>query len=52
LVGPGADWWDAYVEAHEELETINWQAFRNSFRTHHVPLGVTKLKKKKFKDLK
>jgi hypothetical protein len=41
-----------YVEAHEELETINWQEFKNSFRTHHVPLGVMKLKKKEFEDLK
>jgi hypothetical protein len=23
LVGTATDWWDAYVEAHEELETIN-----------------------------
>jgi hypothetical protein len=23
LVEPIADWWDAYVEAHEEPETIN-----------------------------
>jgi hypothetical protein len=52
LVEPAADWWDAYVEAHEEMETINWQEFMNSFRTHHVPLGVMKLKKKEFKDLK
>jgi hypothetical protein len=21
LIGPAADWWDAYVEAHEEPET-------------------------------
>jgi hypothetical protein len=41
-----------YVEAHEEPETIIWQEFRNNFRTHHVPLGVMKLKKKEFKDLK
>jgi hypothetical protein len=52
LVGPAADWWDAYVEANEELETINWQEFRNSFRTHHMPLGVMKLRKKEFEDLK
>jgi hypothetical protein len=52
LVGPVVDWWDAYVEAHEEPETINWQEFRNSFRTHHVPLGVMILKKKEFEDLK
>jgi hypothetical protein len=52
LVGPVADWWDAYVGAHEEPETMNWKEFRNSFRTHHVPLGVMKLKKKEFEDLK
>jgi hypothetical protein len=52
LVGPVADLWDAYVEAHEESETINWQEFRNNFRTHHVPLGVMKFKKKEFEVLK
>jgi hypothetical protein len=52
LVGPAADWWDAYVEAHEESESINWQEFKNSFRSHHVPLGVMKLKKKEFEDSK
>jgi hypothetical protein len=52
LVGPAADWWDAYVEAHEEPETINWQEFKNSFRSHHVLLGVMKHKKKEFGDLK
>jgi hypothetical protein len=52
LVGPAADWWDAHVEAQEEPKTINWQVFRNSFRTHHVLLGVIKLKKKEFEDLK
>jgi hypothetical protein len=52
LVGPAADWWDAYVEAHEELDTINWNEFRMAFRSHHVPQGVIKLKKKEFQDLK
>jgi hypothetical protein len=51
-VKPAADWCYAYVEAHEESETINWQEFKNSFRTHHVSLGVMKLKKKEFEDLK
>jgi hypothetical protein len=41
-----------YVEAHEEPKSINWQEFKNSFRSHHVPLGVMKLKKKEFEDLK
>jgi hypothetical protein len=52
LEGPTADWWDAYIEAHEEPESINWQEFKNSFRSHHVPLRVMKLKKKEFEDLK
>jgi hypothetical protein len=37
LSGPAADWWDAYVEAHEEPESINWPEFRAAFRAHHVP---------------
>jgi hypothetical protein len=52
LEGPTADWWDAYVKAHEEPESINWQKFMNSFRTHHVTFGMMKLKKKEFEDLK
>jgi hypothetical protein len=52
LEGPVVDWWDAYVEAHEESESINWQEFKNSFRSHHVPLRVMKVKKKEFEDLK
>jgi hypothetical protein len=24
LEGLAADWWDAYVKAHEEPESINW----------------------------
>jgi hypothetical protein len=52
LSSPAADWWDAYVEAHEEPESINWPEFRAPFRAHHVPQGVIKLKKKEFQDLK
>jgi hypothetical protein len=52
LSDPAADWWDAYMEAHEEPESINWPEFRAAFRAHHVPQGVIKLKKKEFQDLK
>jgi hypothetical protein len=52
LSGPVADWWDAYVEAHEEPENINCLEFRAAFRAHHVPQGVMKLKKKEFQYLK
>jgi hypothetical protein len=50
--GPAADWLDAYIEAHEEPDTINWNEFQMAFRSHHVPQGVFKLKKKEFQDLK
>jgi hypothetical protein len=49
---PTADWWDAYMEAHEQPESINWSEFRAAFRPHHVPQGVIKLKKEEFHDLK
>jgi hypothetical protein len=51
-IGSAVDWWDVFIEAHEELKTINWQDFRNNFMTHHVPFGMMKLKKKEFEDLK
>jgi hypothetical protein len=51
LSGPAADCWDAYVEAHEEPESINWPEFRAAFCACPVPQGVIKLKKK-FQDLK
>jgi hypothetical protein len=38
--------------AHEELKSINWPKFRATFRAHHVPHVVIKLKKKEFQDLK
>jgi hypothetical protein len=52
LSGPTTDWWDAYVEAHEEPESINRSEFRASFCAHHVPQRVIKLTKNDFQDLK
>jgi hypothetical protein len=52
LSRPAADLLDAYVEAHEEPESINWPMFRTTFHEHHVPQGVIKLNKKEFQDLK
>jgi hypothetical protein len=51
LFDPIAYWWDAYMKAHEEPESINWPEFRAAFRAHHIPQGVIKLKKE-FQDLK
>jgi hypothetical protein len=43
LSGPVANLWDAYKEAHEEPESINWTEFRAAFCAHHIPQGVIKL---------
>jgi hypothetical protein len=52
LQGIAGAWWDAYVAAHATLDTITWQEFTNSFRSHHIPAGRMKLKKKEFLSLK
>jgi hypothetical protein len=52
LSGPTVDLWDAYMEAHEGPESINWPEFRAAFHAHHVPQGVIKMKKKEFQHLK
>ncbi|XP_072151463.1 uncharacterized protein [Setaria viridis] len=52
LEGAAADWWDAYTTAHANANAITWEEFRNSFRTHHIPAGVMKLKQKEFLALK
>jgi hypothetical protein len=31
LIGPASDWWDAYVQAHEEPESINWNEYKMAF---------------------
>jgi hypothetical protein len=52
LEGPASDWSDAYVEAHEDVTSINWLEFETAFRAHFMPLEVIKLKKKEFQDMK
>jgi hypothetical protein len=52
LIGPVADWWDAYMEAHEEPDNINWNEFNVAFRSHHASQGIMKLKKNEFSNLK
>jgi hypothetical protein len=51
LSRPTTDWWDAYVEGHEEPKRINWLEFRAAFCAHHAPQGVIKLKEE-LQDLK
>jgi hypothetical protein len=51
LFGITVDWWETYRNTHHNAEAINWNEFKACFRTHYVPRGTLKLKKKEFSDL-
>ena len=52
LEEPAADWWDAYTTTHANANGITWEEFKTNFRSHHIPSGLMKLKKKEFLVLK
>jgi hypothetical protein len=52
LYGTAANWWETYCNTHANVDTITWNEFKARFRTHYVPHGTMKLKRKEFADLK
>jgi hypothetical protein len=52
LYGTAANWWETYSNTHANVDTITWNEFKARFRTHYVPRGTMKLKRKEFADLK
>jgi hypothetical protein len=52
LYGTTANWWETYYNTHVNVDTITLNEFKARFRTHYVPRGTMKLKKKEFADLK
>jgi hypothetical protein len=52
LYGTAANWWETYCNTHANIDTITWNEFRARFRTHYVPRGTMKWKRKEFADLK
>jgi hypothetical protein len=52
LYGIAANWWETYCNAHVNIDTITWNEFKAHFRTHYVPRGTMKLKRKEFADLR
>jgi hypothetical protein len=52
LYGTAANWWETYCNTHANVNTITWNEFKTRFRTHYVPHGTMKLKKKEFTNLK
>jgi hypothetical protein len=51
LFGTTADWWETYRNSHQDVGAITWNEFKSRFRSHYVPRGTLKLKKKEFSDL-
>jgi hypothetical protein len=51
LYGTAANWWETYCNTHTNVDTITWNEFKARFRTHYVPRGTMKLKRKEFTDL-
>jgi hypothetical protein len=52
LYGTAANWWETYYNTHANVDTITWNEFKARFRTHYMPHGTMKLKRKEFANLK
>ncbi|WVZ80653.1 hypothetical protein U9M48_028111 [Paspalum notatum var. saurae] len=46
LRGAALDWWESYRP--QDRECFMWAQFHDRFRSHHVPAGIMKKKKKEF----
>jgi hypothetical protein len=44
-------WSETYRNSHQNVGAITWNEFKARFRTHYVPHGTLKLKKKEFSKL-
>jgi hypothetical protein len=51
LFGTAVEWWETYHNSHQHVGAITWNEFKARFRTHYVPCGMLKLKKKEFSEL-
>ncbi|WVZ58047.1 hypothetical protein U9M48_008359 [Paspalum notatum var. saurae] len=50
LRGGALDWWESYRQ--QDRERFTWAQFYERFRSHHVPAGIMKMKKREFLSLK
>jgi hypothetical protein len=46
LFGTDVDWWETYHNSHPNVGAITWDKFKDRFRTHYVPRGTLKLKRR------
>jgi hypothetical protein len=52
LVGEASEWWNSYINEHEQPQSIVWKEFKDNFISHFIHVSVMKLKRKEFLSLK
>jgi hypothetical protein len=48
LIGAASDWWNSYINGHEQPESIMCKEFKDNFILHHTPVSAMRLKRKEF----
>jgi hypothetical protein len=48
LTGAASEWWNSYINGHEQPESIVWKEFKDNFILRHTPVNAMKLKWKEF----
>jgi hypothetical protein len=51
LEGPAAMWWETYQVTHP-IDGLDWDTFREGFRTAHISSGTINVKKEEFRSLR
>ncbi|XP_071683404.1 uncharacterized protein [Lolium perenne] len=51
LEGPAAMWWETYQLTHP-LDDLDWETFKEGFRTAHISSGIMNLKRDEFRSLR
>jgi hypothetical protein len=44
LIGAASEWWNSYINGHEQPESIEWKEFKDNFILHHTPVSAMKSK--------
>src|SRR5438132_10751298 len=52
LRGPTASWWETFLAVQPSGHRVSWMEFRATFRAHHIPLSILKIKLREFMALK
>jgi hypothetical protein len=52
LLGAALEWWNSYIDEHEQPQSIVWKEFKDNFISHYIPVSTMKLKRKEFLNLK